>query len=249
MTMTTCPECEGQISDAAPVCVHCGIPLGPDPNTVRLLTRTATGFAVLGGIFLVIGAFLPWAEGFGDSLRGVEIDEGKLAAVMGVVLAVTGFLAGNYQYRAPRIIAIIAGFMGSGAAASVYDDMNEVGATDLAGPGLKMAALAGLVGAIAGFRRVKPRGAGSQTALSGNAVAKPAGEPQRLSAARVPDGGVPVRLVPNRNADPVGRVEGGLTVYVIERSGIWARIEADKGDPVWVENAALESIEDRSEQD
>ncbi len=63
---------------------------------------------------------------------------------------------------------------------------------------------------------------------------------QALSAARVPDGGLPVQSVPNRNAHPTGRIEGGLVVHLIERSGIWVRIEADESDPVWVESAALE---------
>ena len=61
---------------------------------------------------------------------------------------------------------------------------------------------------------------------------------------RTPSGGLRVRSVPNRNADPTGHIEGGLVVRVIERSGIWVRIQTTEENPVWVESGALEPTED-----
>ena len=60
-------------------------------------------------------------------------------------------------------------------------------------------------------------------------------------AGKVPKGGLPVRSVANRNSRPTGRIKGGSLVRVIERSGIWVRIETTEGNqrPVWVERGAL----------
>jgi len=71
--------------------------------------------------------------------------------------------------------------MGWAAATSVFSDLDEVGATDLAGPGLYMAFFAGLVGAIAGFRRVKSpassrRGSASSMAVTQKTVAEKVAE-------------------------------------------------------------------------
>ena len=68
------------------------------------------------------------------------------------------------------------------------------------------------------------------------------------SAARTPRGGLEIRPVPNRNADPTGHLEGGLVVRVVRRSGMWARIEIGDGsqDPIWVKRRELEPIESPS---
>lgn len=59
--------------------------------------------------------------------------------------------------------------------------------------------------------------------------------------ARVPDGGLPTRSVPNRNADPTGSIEGGTVVRVIRRSGNWARIQTNNDEePIWLDRRRLE---------
>ena len=69
------------------------------------------------------------------------------------------------------------------------------------------------------------------------------------SVARIPVGGLEIRPVPNRNADPTGHVEGGRDVRVVRRSGIWARIEVgeESQDPIWVKRRDLEPIENPAE--
>ena len=61
------------------------------------------------------------------------------------------------------------------------------------------------------------------------------------SVARVPDGGLPIRSVPNRNADPTGSIEGGAVVRVVRRSGNWVRIQTNNDEePIWLDRRRLE---------
>jgi len=73
--------------------------------------------------------------------------------------------------------------------------------------------------------------------------------PAKASTARTPMGGLDIRPVPNRNADPTGHIEGGLEVRVVRRSGIWTRIEVgeESQDPIWVKGRELEPIENSAE--
>jgi len=71
----------------------------------------------------------------------------------------------------------------------------------------------------------------------------------KASTARTPVGGLQIRPVPNRNADPTGHIEGGRKVRIVRRSGIWARIEVgeESQDPIWVKRRDLEPIENAAE--
>lgn len=40
--LVSCPECGGKVSDRAPSCIHCGLPMGPRSMLGRRLSREQT---------------------------------------------------------------------------------------------------------------------------------------------------------------------------------------------------------------
>ena len=55
MAMTTCRECQGNVSSEADVCPHCGI---KDPAKSKMLAKLIGGWILLIGI--VVGVYFLW---------------------------------------------------------------------------------------------------------------------------------------------------------------------------------------------
>lgn len=140
-------------------------------------------------------------------------------------------------------LPLIAGLLGLVVGAGLGGLVGLKDGTDTA---LKLAAIGGFMGMVLVVvpvnSRQRARRDGDRPPDSDR---PPSSVLSRLSrspfAARVPQGGLPTRSVPNRNADITGRIEEGIEVRVVRRSGNWARIQTDADeDPIWLERRRLE---------
>jgi hypothetical protein len=57
MALIRCPDCNAQISDAAPTCPHCGRPMAAAPMLVEQTGKSFKAGIVIGIIVAVIGFF------------------------------------------------------------------------------------------------------------------------------------------------------------------------------------------------
>lgn len=75
MAMVKCPECEGNVSNLAEGCPHCGYPLRKkNPETEYVLSKgraTGSGFAA----FLRVLAWIVWIGGLIISIAGAQVTE------------------------------------------------------------------------------------------------------------------------------------------------------------------------------
>ena len=60
MALTTCPDCQKQISDQAPACPYCGRPMQPGAisektQTIEVTGKSWKGMQLIGGLFICIG--------------------------------------------------------------------------------------------------------------------------------------------------------------------------------------------------
>jgi hypothetical protein len=144
MALTTCVDCGREHSTEAAACPQCGrlvqttAPLPPAP-AIAAPTPTPVGLtpstsyeiagiiAVLGGLAIVVGAFLPWAKvdaGFiARSASGVDGD-GKITIIAGAA-AVLFALIGLVRRPASGVMILLV-LIASGLAAAVaaYDLSN-----------------------------------------------------------------------------------------------------------------------------
>ncbi len=87
MPLTTCPDCQHPVSDAAPACPHCGKPsaravvAGKVKTSSRVMIVLGTGLVLGGTLALILGGVVP-----GISAMGVT------AMVVGFVLFIAGRL-------------------------------------------------------------------------------------------------------------------------------------------------------------
>lgn len=100
--LTSCPDCGGQVSTQAPVCVHCGLPLARHPRPVAgIVTALVLGvLSIVLAVVFVVDRYTPadlrvlqW------SLKGLHVLAcGVLLA--GAALSLGGNPAGNRTVRA-----------------------------------------------------------------------------------------------------------------------------------------------------
>ena len=73
MSMTTCPECKGSISNEAVYCPHCGYPLSATQSDVayelELGKPERSGFAT----FLTVLAVISWVGGLIIAIAGANV--------------------------------------------------------------------------------------------------------------------------------------------------------------------------------
>ena len=104
MPLVTCPDCQKDVSDRAPACIHCGRPLraaAAEPQAVRAATG-ASGGNVLAAL---LSLFVP---GLGQLVQGRLARAGACFLVEGIaaVLAVF-FLALASQARDAESVAVV----------------------------------------------------------------------------------------------------------------------------------------------
>jgi hypothetical protein len=74
--------------------------------------------AIVGGVLLAIGSFLTWvtvdvrAQDVSDSGTGIDVDDGWITLVLGVVLVVAGVINLRSSRRALAVVAIVLGVLG-----------------------------------------------------------------------------------------------------------------------------------------
>lgn len=82
MAMIQCPECKQPVSDLAPSCPNCGVPIAPQPQVptqvpARKTSCLTMGCAVLAGLFLIgLLVSLVTGGGSGRSSRTVDSSSG-----------------------------------------------------------------------------------------------------------------------------------------------------------------------------
>lgn len=66
------------------------------------------GWMVLGGgAALAIGSFLPWASAFGQSVTGMDADDGVITLVLGLVLVALGYMMAMRETQRWMVIAAL----------------------------------------------------------------------------------------------------------------------------------------------
>lgn len=77
MSMTKCPECNGDVSTRAETCPHCGYPLKPKQEVVPEEYVLSKGSAKVSGFasFLRVMAWITWGGGLIISIAGAQVTE------------------------------------------------------------------------------------------------------------------------------------------------------------------------------
>ena len=92
-------------------------------QTERRGAPTAGIVAIVGGVLLALGSFLPWAEvsGSGASVtaKGLDGSDGYITLAAGLVAVVAGLVMLRGMRKVVAVVAILAGLIGGGLA--LYD--------------------------------------------------------------------------------------------------------------------------------
>jgi hypothetical protein len=90
MPLITCPDCQTQVSDAAPACPKCGRPMA-DADAAP---SKAYGFLIFGVVLIVLGG---GAYYVGDTMVGSFslCMGGVLMIIAGIVMAIVGLVTGR----------------------------------------------------------------------------------------------------------------------------------------------------------
>ena len=93
MPLTTCPDCQAKVSDAAPSCPNCGRPMSSVVPHVEGTTGMAGTYGVFGGfVGFMIGGMLVWGGCAG--FASMEPKGFALCAFGGAIFAILGALIG-----------------------------------------------------------------------------------------------------------------------------------------------------------
>ena len=86
MALTTCPECNKEISTEAVSCIHCGKPLNKKIQTIELTSKRWKKVKLIAWIGLVIGFFIFTSNlsngGFNNPYTGFGFTVGFLSFIV-----------------------------------------------------------------------------------------------------------------------------------------------------------------------
>lgn len=175
MALIACPECGQNISSEASACPHCGMPLDPRRTKVdyvtgevigvnprpavhmarkplRYPTSTGVAFMVGGAVLTILGSFMPWVRLGPLSVSGMQSD-GRITAVLGLLMAILAFAARSSPSRIPRVLVMF----GAGLTIfiAVVDNirLREGVPVSLIGAGIGTVFLGGILALIGSFLR------------------------------------------------------------------------------------------------
>lgn len=91
MALINCPDCEREVSERAPVCVHCGAPIGGvddnlsnEQSPAARMTRAGGAWEALGLVLIVVGLIMSMAaSGSLGTLGGVLLASGFVVFIIG----------------------------------------------------------------------------------------------------------------------------------------------------------------------
>ncbi|MEE9297801.1 MAG: zinc ribbon domain-containing protein [Acidimicrobiia bacterium] len=176
MALVACPECGQNISSEAASCPHCGHPLDPRRTKVDYVTGetfgiqprpaaraarpllrypspTAVWMMTGGSVAVILGSFMPWVRLGPISIPGIEGD-GKITAVIGLVMVILGLAARSSPSRLPRISVLIGAILAVAIAVTDANGLIEGGLNrQLMGTGLGTMFIGGMVAFIGTFLR------------------------------------------------------------------------------------------------
>lgn len=119
-----CTACGNQLSSEAPRCPRCG---APNPAAARAASRGGQVTALIGGILLAVGVFLPWATMGMLSANGLDKTGSEALALvgLGVIGALSAAAALTERGRAASLGPALVGLLGAGLSAYYYALLHE----------------------------------------------------------------------------------------------------------------------------
>lgn len=169
MALTTCPECNHEISHLAHTCPSCGHPLITSPEAVPTAgSPTATNgsqlkvlayLTIAAGMLIALGSLLPWRTVSAPLVGTVNANgtegDGILTLILGVLIAASGIVRAMYGRSmlssiAGVVFTVFAAFVTYTAFKSAVEAI-ELVQSDLARASIGIGLWVVLVGVVCGF--------------------------------------------------------------------------------------------------